>query len=174
MAFLEIKDLKKYFHLKQGMLGKVSILRAVDDVSFDVEKDTIFSVVGESGCGKSTLARMIVRLLEPTGGRISFKDNDIFQMDKEALRKFRKSVQIIFQDPYASLNPRMRVLSTIAEPLKIHKIVPVNDLKNKVAELLSSVCRHDEQISTRVQRRATTADLYRPGVKSFSRPDRCR
>jgi oligopeptide/dipeptide ABC transporter ATP-binding protein len=139
MAFLEIQDLKKYFHLKQGMFGKSSILRAVDDVSFNVEKDTIFSVVGESGCGKSTLARMIVRLLDPTGGRIFFENNDIFQMNKEALRKFRRSVQIIFQDPYASLNPRMRVMSMIAEPLKIHKIVPNNDLKDRVAELLASV-----------------------------------
>ena len=139
MAFLDVRNLKKHFHLKQGMLGKSVVLKAVDDVSFDVEKDTIFSVVGESGCGKSTLARMIVRLLEPTEGTISFRDNDIFQLKKEALRNFRRSVQIIFQDPYASLNPRMRVLSTIAEPLKIHKIVPANNIKDKVAELLASV-----------------------------------
>ncbi len=139
MAFLDVRNLKKYFHLKQGMLGKSAVLKAVDDVSFDVDKDTIFSVVGESGCGKSTLARMIVRLLEPTEGTISFRDDDIFQLGTEALRNFRRSVQIIFQDPYASLNPRMRVLSTIAEPLKIHKIVPANNIKDKVAELLASV-----------------------------------
>lgn len=139
MALLEALNIQKYFHLKKGMLGESILLRAVDGVSFDVEKNSIFAIVGESGCGKSTLARILVRLLDPTGGTITFNGNDISQMDRFALKEFRKSVQIIFQDPYASLNPRMRVFSTIAEPLKIHRIVPKSQLKDRVAELLTSV-----------------------------------
>ena len=139
MAIIEAHDIKKHFQLKKGLLGESSLLKAVDGVSFDVEKDSIFAIVGESGCGKSTLARILVRLLEPTEGTVTFQGKNIFQMDRPVLKDFRKSVQIIFQDPYASLNPRMRVFSTIAEPLKIHRIVPNSHIKERVAELLESV-----------------------------------
>ncbi|GBD98395.1 oligopeptide transport ATP-binding protein OppF [bacterium BMS3Abin07] len=139
MAFIDVKNIKKHFQLKKGVRGKGKVLKAVDDVSFKVEKDSVFAIVGESGCGKSTLARILVRLIEPTSGTVSFNGEDLFNLKRTALKKFRRSVQIIFQDPYASLNPRMRVYSTISEPMKIHRIVPSGDLKERVAELLTSV-----------------------------------
>lgn len=139
MAFIEAKDLTKHFRIKQGIGGKTAILKAVDEVSFEVGKDSVFSIVGESGCGKSTLARMLIRLLDPSGGKVMFEGNDIFQLSGNDLKEFRRSVQIIFQDPYASLNPRMRVYTTLSEPLKIHGMVPKDKLRDKVAELLHSV-----------------------------------
>lgn len=139
MEFLEIKNLKKYFPIKKGLFGKGDMLRAVNNVNMAVQQDSVFAVVGESGCGKSTLGRLVTRLIEPTGGTIHFKGKDISSLEKLQLKEFRKSVQIVFQDPYASLNPRMRIGSTIAEPLKIHKIVTKNNIPSKVEELLLSV-----------------------------------
>ncbi len=139
LEFLEVKEIKKYFQIKKGAFGKKEMLKAVDDVGFQVNRDAIFAIVGESGCGKSTLARMILRLLDPDAGTITFKGSDIFSLGRAGLKAFRRSAQIIFQDPYASLNPRMRVFSTIAEPLKIHGIVPTSGLREKVVALLESV-----------------------------------
>jgi len=139
MDFLEIKNLSKWFPVRKGLFGKGEMLRAVKDVSMAVREDSVFAVVGESGCGKSTLGRLVTRLIEPTGGSIHFKGKDISLLHKQELKEFRKSVQIVFQDPYASLNPRMRVGSTIAEPLKIHRIVPRDSLNDRVEELLHSV-----------------------------------
>jgi peptide/nickel transport system ATP-binding protein/oligopeptide transport system ATP-binding protein len=114
-------------------------LKAVDGVSFNVGEDSVFAIVGESGCGKSTLGRLMVRLLDPTSGAIFFKERDIVGLKGESLKQFRKEVQIVFQDPYASLNPRMKIATTLSEPLKIHRIAPGNSLKDRVAELLASV-----------------------------------
>ncbi len=133
MKLIEVIELKKYFKVKHGFL------RAVDGISLQVLKGQTVALVGESGCGKSTVARIILRLLEPTSGRVLFRGADIFSLKGEDLRGFRRSVQIVFQDPFASLNPRMSILGTLSEPLKIHKIVEKSRIKEKVAELLKKV-----------------------------------
>ncbi|MFN3739049.1 MAG: ABC transporter ATP-binding protein [Thermodesulfovibrionales bacterium] len=133
MKLIEVKDLKKYFKIHDGLL------KAVDGVNFHVRKGETVALVGESGCGKSTLARLVVRLLEPTSGSVLFKEKEIFSLKGEELRWFRRSVQIIFQDPFASLNPRLSIFSTLSEPLKIHKLVQKRESKDRVAELLRSV-----------------------------------
>ncbi len=133
MKLIEVIDLKKHFKIHDG------ILKAVDGVNLQVQKGETVALVGESGCGKSTLARIVLRLMEPTSGKVLFKNHDIFSLKKEALKSFRRSVQIIFQDPFASLNPRLSILSTLSEPLRIHKLVEKKEIKDKVAGLLSSV-----------------------------------
>ena len=112
-AFLEVKNLKKYFDTKAGPL------HAVDDVSFTIEKGKTLGVVGESGCGKSTLGRTVLHLLESTGGQILLNGEDITHVNKAKLRELREKMQIIFQDPYSSLNPRFSVQQTIMEPLQL-------------------------------------------------------
>ena len=112
-ALVEVKDLKKYFETPHGML------HAVDDVSFSIEKGKTMGIVGESGCGKTTLGRTIIHLLDSTGGTIYFEGEDVTEANSSKLRKLRESMQIIFQDPYSSLNPRMTVEQTITEPLII-------------------------------------------------------
>ncbi len=113
MALIEVQHLKKYFDVPNGTL------HAVDDVSFKIEKGTTMGVVGESGCGKSTLGTTLIHLQESTGGKILFEGRDVTHLDKKELRAYREDVQIIFQDPYSSLNPRYNIASTIMEPLEI-------------------------------------------------------
>ncbi len=122
-ALLEIKGIKKYFPVKGGIFGKVvDNFKAVDDVSFKLGKGKILGLVGESGCGKTTLGRTILRLLEPTEGQIIYEGEDIMNYSSEELRKWRRKAQIIFQDPYSSLNPRMTIGDILTEPLVIHGI----------------------------------------------------
>ena len=116
MALLEVTDLRKYFKTPKGNL------HAVDDVSFKIEEGKTLGVVGESGCGKSTTGRAVLRLLEPTAGKVVFDGQDVTALDKEALRQMRRKMQIVFQDPYSSINPRMSVSEIIAEPMKLHKM----------------------------------------------------
>ena len=116
MALLEVTDLRKYFKTSKGNL------HAVDDVSFKIEEGKTLGVVGESGCGKSTTGRAVLRLLEPTAGKGVFDGTDVTALDKEALRQMRRKMQIVFQDPYSSINPRMSVSEIIAEPMKLHKM----------------------------------------------------
>ncbi len=124
-VLVEVSHLKKYFPIKGGFWGRVqSWVKAVDDVSLKVYKGRTLGLVGESGCGKTTLGRTLLRLLEPMSGQIKFKGKDITQENKAAIRSLRRNMQIIFQDPYASLNPRMTVASAIMEPLEIHNIEP--------------------------------------------------
>lgn len=113
---INVKNLKKYFSTSKGLL------RAVDDVSFEISEGQTLGLVGESGCGKSTLGRLLLRLYEPTEGEVNFDGNNIFSLSSEELKKWRQEAQMIFQDPYASLNPRMTAEDIIAEPLKIHRI----------------------------------------------------
>ena len=138
---LEIKDLKKYFSSSKGIFRKTTqIVRAVDGVSFDIFKGETLGLVGESGCGKSTLGRCILRLYEPTSGEVSFDGQNITQLKSEDLRSLRRRMQIIFQDPYASLNPRMTVGNIIGEALVIHKLFAgIAERQKRVAELLSIV-----------------------------------
>jgi len=141
MALLEVEHLKKYFPVKKGLLKKtVGYYKAVQDVSFSIDAGETFGLVGESGCGKTTVGKSVLRLLEPTGGTVRLDGEDITAMDREQLRRRRVKMQIIFQDPYSSLNPRMTVLQLIAEPLKEHGIVRGNRaLRDRVEEILLSV-----------------------------------
>jgi oligopeptide transport system ATP-binding protein len=117
---LQVRDLSKVFPVKGGVLSRtVGGVKAVDGVSLDIHRGEVFGLVGESGCGKTTLGRMILRLIEPSGGRIFFDGNDITDFDRNTMRKFRKRMQIIFQDPFGSLNPRKTIESIIGEPLRI-------------------------------------------------------
>ena len=116
-VILEVKNLKKYFKTAKGML------HAVDDVSFSLERGTTLGVVGESGCGKSTLGRSILRLIEPTSGEVRFEDKDVAALNTKEMRAMRKDMQIIFQDPYSSLDPRKTVYQAISEPIIKHKLI---------------------------------------------------
>jgi oligopeptide/dipeptide ABC transporter ATP-binding protein len=136
---IDVADLRKYFPVKAGPFMKRGSLKAVDGVTFSVKQGKVFSLVGESGCGKSTVARLVLKLMNPTGGQVLFRGNNVSGMKGESLRTFRKSVQIIFQDPFASLNPRMTVSATLSEPLKIHAIVPKSEIRERVVSLLNSV-----------------------------------
>jgi len=138
---LEIKNLKTYFPTQRSFFGKVlEYKKAVDDVSFEVFPGETLGLVGESGCGKTTLGRSILRLIEPTEGKIFFEGEDILTYSKEKIRLMRKDIQIIFQDPYSSLNPRMTIGEAIMEPMRIHKVLRNDkERKEKVIELLETV-----------------------------------
>ncbi|HVA97641.1 MAG TPA: ABC transporter ATP-binding protein [Bacteroidia bacterium] len=138
---LQIKNLKTYFPIKKGLFGKATeYVKAVDDVSFDVFPGETLGLVGESGCGKTTLGRTVLRLIEPTEGQIIFKGQDITNIGQKELRNLRKDIQIIFQDPYSSLNPRITIGEAILEPMKVHGIYASDkERKEKVIELLNRV-----------------------------------
>ena len=139
-TLLEVNNLKKYFPIKGGVFSQtIGYVYAVDDVSFTVDKGETLGLVGESGCGKSTTGRSILRLIEPTDGKIYFEGQDVTALDKNAMRSLRREMQIIFQDPYASLNPRMTVGSIVGEPLEIHKIARGSEKTERVASLLHKV-----------------------------------
>ena len=125
--------------LMPGVLSKPRLLRAVDGITFDIREAETFGLVGESGCGKSTTGKMIVRLLEPTGGNIFFGDRDISKLTGRALWEMRRNVQIIFQNPYASLDPRWSVKQILAEPLLAHNLVARDEITARVSELLQKV-----------------------------------
>ena len=131
---LQVENLKKYFKTNRGML------HAVDDISFTIERGKTLGVVGESGCGKSTTGRAILRLLEPTSGKVLFDGVDVAQLDTKGMREMRKNMQIVFQDPYSSLNPRMTVSQLIAEPIIQNKILTNKaDIEKRVEELMETV-----------------------------------
>lgn len=138
---MQIKNLKTYFPIRNGFFGGItSHVKAVDDVAFDVYPGETLGLVGESGCGKTTIGRTIIRLEEPTEGEMVYKGKDIAKMTADELRNFRKEVQIIFQDPYSSLNPRMTIGNAIMEPMQVHKILENDEQrKKKVEELLAKV-----------------------------------
>ena len=128
---LQVENLKKYFRTKSG------ILHAVDDVSFTIDEGKTLGVVGESGCGKSTTGRAILRLTEPTSGKITFDGVDVNALNSEELRKMRTRMQIIFQDPFSSLNPRMTVSQAIEEPIRLHGIIENKaERQKRVLELM--------------------------------------
>ncbi|AUJ23841.1 Oligopeptide transport ATP-binding protein OppF [Virgibacillus dokdonensis] len=137
---LEVKGLQKHFAVKGGVFGrKKRVIKAVDDVSFSVREGEILGIVGESGCGKSTTGKAILRLLEPSSGEVMFAGKRIKDLEAKELRKLRKDMQIIFQDPYASLNPRHTVEKIIAEPLLVHGMAAKAARKQRVKELLEIV-----------------------------------
>lgn len=137
---LEAKNLKKYFPIKGGVLKRtVGHVKAVDDVSLNIIRGETLGVVGESGSGKSTLGRVILRLLDPTGGQIVFENEDITTLNNRQLRPFRKDMQIVFQDPFASLNPKMNVQELIEEPLLVQTSLSKSERKEKAMDLLGKV-----------------------------------
>lgn len=139
-TLLQVEHLSKYYTLKSGLFSAKREFRAVDDVSFAVQRGETLGIVGESGSGKSTIARMLLRLNEPTSGRAVFAGEDIFKLENVALKRFRRQVQMVFQDPFGSMNPRMNVRAIISEPWTIHRdILPHNRCNDRVAELLELV-----------------------------------
>lgn len=140
-VLLKVRKLKKYFPVRGGILSKtIGYVQAVDEISFDIKEGETLGLVGESGCGKTTAGRTILRLLEPTAGEVHFEGRDVFKLSKEELRKTRRNIQIIFQDPFGSLNPRMTVGDIVGESLLIHKIVKNKKEKNeRVRDLLETV-----------------------------------
>jgi len=140
-SILEIKNLKTHFPVYNGLFMKrqTGVLKAVDGVSFSLQPGDSLGLVGESGCGKSTIARTIIRLLEPDEGKIIYNGQDISHFSEKKLRPIRTEIQLIFQDPYASLNPRMTVYDILAEPIIEYKIVSKKQLKNKITELMNAV-----------------------------------
>jgi oligopeptide/dipeptide ABC transporter ATP-binding protein len=137
---IEVKNLKKYFPLKKGVFSKtIGFIKAVDDVSFNIKEGETLGLVGESGCGKTTIGRVILRLMEKSGGEVYFQGLEIFSLKRSALLALRKKMQIIFQDPYSSLNPRLTIGFMLGEILKIHKIAKGKQIKEEVARLLEEV-----------------------------------
>jgi peptide/nickel transport system ATP-binding protein/oligopeptide transport system ATP-binding protein len=139
MPLLEVRHLVKHFVRRQGLFAPTSIVRAVDDVSFAIEAGEMFGLVGESGSGKSTLGRCILRLIEPTAGEVLFRSENVLQFSSARMRAARRDMQIVFQDPYSSLNPRMRVGDIVEEPLIIHRLGSRAERRSRVAELFDLV-----------------------------------
>jgi oligopeptide/dipeptide ABC transporter ATP-binding protein len=139
-ALVEVRDLAKQFPYQRGPFGRSKVfVRAVDGVSFDIRKGETLGLVGESGCGKSTVGRLLLRLLEPTRGEVRFEGKNIFDLPGEELRQLRQHMQIVFQDPYASLNPRLPVVDLIAEPLVTHQTLSRAEKERAVAGLMTRV-----------------------------------
>jgi peptide/nickel transport system ATP-binding protein/oligopeptide transport system ATP-binding protein len=139
MPLLDVRHLVKHFVRKHGLFRAPSIVRAVDDVSFTIEEGEMFGLVGESGSGKSTTGRCILRLIEPSSGDVLFKGENVLQFSRPRMRAARRDMQIVFQDPYSSLNPRMRVGDIVEEPLIIHKLGTKAQRRERVAELFRLV-----------------------------------
>jgi oligopeptide/dipeptide ABC transporter ATP-binding protein len=139
-TLLEVEGLKKHFVADRSVFGRpTAFIKAVDGVSFTVEAGKTLALVGESGCGKSTVSRLVLRLIEPDAGHVRFEGRDLGALDANQLRAFRRDAQIIFQDPYASLNPRMTVSQILTEPLVLHDLVPSARRRERVGELLRLV-----------------------------------
>lgn len=145
---VEIKSLCKYFNTKNNLLTRrKNVLKAVDGVSFEIRKGETFGLVGESGCGKSTLGRTILKLYKPTGGRIIYNNNEITDLSTREMLPYRKNIQMIFQDPYASLNPRLTVGDIIREPLDIHKLCKGKEREERIKYFLEKVGLNNSHIN---------------------------
>ncbi len=139
-ALLKVENLSKYFRISHGFPKSITYtVKAVDNVSFDIYPQEAFGLAGESGCGKSTVGRCLMRLVQPDLGTVRLGDTDMHMLDKNSLRSVRKKMQIIFQDPYSSLNPRRTIGQTLEEPMKVHKLYPRDHIKDVIVDLLNSV-----------------------------------
>jgi oligopeptide/dipeptide ABC transporter ATP-binding protein len=141
---LEVRDLRKYFYRERLFSSDKEPIRAVDGISFSIRKGETLGLVGESGCGKTTAGKSILRLIEPTSGQIFFNGQDILHFNRESIRKTRPHMQFIFQDPYESLNPRMKVGEIVGEGLEVHKIARGTEKLDRVADLLKKVGLHPQ------------------------------
>ena len=139
MSLLEVRHLTKDFTRRKGLFGTTAPLRAVDDVSFDIAEGETFGLVGESGSGKTTTGRCILRLVEPTSGEVRFRGEDVLSFSTSRMREARRQMQIVFQDPYSSLNPRMRVGAIVEEPMVIHRIGTTGERQARARELFELV-----------------------------------
>ncbi len=168
-ALLEVSNLVKHYPVRSGILRrKVGTVHAVDGVSFTVGVGETLGLVGESGCGKSTVARSILRLVEPTSGTIRLNGRDITHLGKSELRPNRRSMQIIFQDPFASLNPRMRAGDIVGEPLTVHGIAAGLQKRERVAELFEQVGLRPDQMQNYPH--PAPAHLHRPRAIARAEP----
>jgi ABC-type oligopeptide transport system ATPase subunit len=149
MPLLEVRHLTKEFTRGKGLLRRASSVRAVDDVSFSIERGETFGLVGESGSGKTTTARCILRLIEPTSGEISYDGIDILTLPRAGMRRLRRRMQIVFQDPYSSLNPRMRAGAIVEEPLIVHRTGGRDERRARVRELFELVGLDPRYVSRR-------------------------
>ena len=140
---LSVSELKTYFPFGNRWFGSQQWIKAVDSVDLKIKRGEVLGLVGESGSGKTTLGKSILRLVDPTGGQVRFDGKDLMTIDAGALRLLRRRMQIIFQDPYSSLNPRMQIKQIIAEPLKFHRIVPKPKIEERVVSLLAKVGMED-------------------------------
>ena len=139
-VLLKVRNLTKYFQIKRGFPKSVTYtVKAVDGVSFNINKQEAFGLAGESGCGKSTVGRCILRLIQPDSGKVVLDSKNILSLNKKELRPMKKKMQIIFQDPYSSLNPRRTIGQTLEEPMRVHKLYPRDKIQNVVEDLLLSV-----------------------------------
>jgi ABC-type oligopeptide transport system ATPase subunit len=139
MPLVDIRRLSKHFESRTGVFARSAVVKAVDDVSFSIEEGETFGLVGESGSGKTTTGRCVLRLIEPTSGEVLFRGENVLALAGARLREMRRHMQIVFQDPYASLNPRMRVEDIVAEPLAIHRVGTAVTRRERVEELLQVV-----------------------------------
>ncbi|MFD1929235.1 ABC transporter ATP-binding protein [Sporosarcina siberiensis] len=161
---LEVKNLKKYFISSKGLMSKNrQVTKAVDGVSFFLKKGETLGIVGESGCGKSTTGNMIIRILDPTSGEIFFDGKNILKLNEREMGKIKKDIQMVFQDPFSSLNPRMRVFDIIAEPLRTHKIAKGKELRKEVLQLMETVGL-DKSYSTRFPHEFSGGQRQRIGI----------
>jgi ABC-type oligopeptide transport system ATPase subunit len=158
-ALLEVEDLKKFFPIRGGVLNRVvNHVKAVNGVSFTVARGEVVGLVGESGSGKTTVGRTLLRLEEPTSGTVRFDGTDITGLDRQGMRRFRKRMQIIFQDPYASLNPREKIRTLIGHALALHNIGKPGDREDRIVQLLEQVgCRPTTSTASRTSSRAGSA-----------------
>ncbi len=172
MAILEVNDLKQYFYITPGFLSKMisgkktSVIKAVDGLNFSLEPGEIMGLAGESGCGKSTASLAISKLREPTGGTIRFKGKDIAEMTLAETREYRRKVQLIFQDPYESLNPRFKVFDTVAEPLRALDIGTREERREKVISTLALVGLKPEEYLDRYPHQMSGGERQRVGIAS--------
>ena len=179
---LETKDLSKYFTAKKGLLNRnPSVVKAVDHVSLSVRKGETLGLVGESGCGKSTLGRTILRLIPATEGQVMYNGEDILTYDKKKMWEMRRKLQIIFQDPYSSLNPRMTVYDLISAPLEVYKVGTKEERREMVEEILQEVGLDKQYLNRqRIILEGDVPSAYNPpsGCKFHTRcpyaTDRCR
>lgn len=172
MGILEVEQLTKYFYLNPGLLGRVvgkrkaSVIKAVDGVSFSIEAGEILGIAGESGCGKSTTCSLITKLIEPTFGVIRYKGRDLTRVGKKELKEYRRQVQIIFQDPYESLNPRFTTFELVAEPLRALGAASKNGIREQVFSTLELAGLKPDDYQTRYPHQMSGGERQRVGIAS--------